>query len=68
MGWRHGLFCVGCCWALMGLLFIAGVMNVVWIILITIYVLIEKTVPNSQIISKLVGAGMIGRGIWLIVV
>lgn len=66
MGWRHGLFCVGCCWALMGLLFVAGVMNVVWIILITIYVLIEKIVPNSQIISKLVGAGMIGSGIWLI--
>ena len=66
MGWRHGLFCVGCCWALMGLLFVAGVMNVVWIILITIYVLIEKIVPNSQIISKLVGAGMIGGGIWLI--
>lgn len=52
----------------MGLLFIAGVMNVVWIILITIYVLIEKIVPNSQIISKLVGVGMIGSGIWLIVV
>ena len=68
MGWRHGLFCVGCCWALMGLLFIAGVMNVIWIILITIYVLIEKIVPNSQIISKLVGAGMIGSGIWSIVV
>ena len=66
MGWRHGLFCVGCCWALMGLLFVAGVMNVVWIILITIYVLIEKIAPNSQIISKLVGAGMIGGGIWLI--
>lgn len=50
----------------MGLLFIAGVMNVIWIILITIYVLIEKIVPNSQIISKLAGAGMIGGGIWLI--
>lgn len=67
MGWRHGLFCVGCCWALMGLLFIAGVMNVFWIILITIYVLIEKIVPNSQIISKLVGAGMIGSSIWFLI-
>ncbi len=65
MGWRHGLFCVGCCWALMGLLFVVGVMNTAWIIAITIYVLIEKIVPGSEILSKLVGAAMIGLGIWL---
>lgn len=64
MGWRHGLFCVGCCWTLMGLLFVAGVMNPVWIVAITLYVLIEKIVPNSQTISKLAGAGMIGAGAW----
>lgn len=67
MGWRHGLFCVGCCWALMALLFVAGVMNTVWIIAITLYVLIEKVVPNSQAISKLVGAGLIGLGLWTLV-
>lgn len=64
MGWRHGLFCVGCCWALMALLLVAGVMNTVWIIVITLYVLIEKVVPNSQAISRLVGAGLIGLGLW----
>ncbi|MBV1904021.1 MAG: DUF2182 domain-containing protein [Marinosulfonomonas sp.] len=67
MGWRHGLFCVGCCWALMGLLFVAGVMNTVWIVAITLYVLIEKIVPNAQVLSKLAGAGLVGLGLWLII-
>lgn len=67
MGCRHGLFCVGCCWALMGLLFIAGVMNTAWIIVITLYVLIEKTVPNGQAVSRLVGVGLIGTGLWHLV-
>lgn len=65
MGWRHGLLCVGCCWALMGVLFIVGVMNTAWIVAITIYVLIEKIVPGSEIMSKLVGAAMVGLGIWI---
>ncbi len=65
MGWRHGLFCVGCCWALMGLLFVVGVMNTAWIIAITIYVLVEKMVPGSAVLSKLVGAVMVGLGIWI---
>ncbi|WP_373089803.1 DUF2182 domain-containing protein [Sneathiella sp.] len=66
MGWRHGVYCVGCCWALMGLLFVVGVMNIYWIIAIMIYVLIEKVVPFSPIVSRLVGAGMIGMGLWMI--
>ncbi|MGJ8570166.1 MAG: DUF2182 domain-containing protein [Hoeflea sp.] len=65
MGWRHGLFCIGCCWALMGLLFVGGVMNTGWIIAITLYVLIEKTVPGSEWLTKLTGLGMIGAGGWL---
>jgi len=68
MGWRHGLFCVGCCWALMGLLFVAGVMNAFWIIAITLYVLVEKIVPNSRMVSRLVGVGLIGMGAWIIVI
>jgi len=67
MGWRHGLFCVGCCWALMGLLFVAGVMNPVWIIAITLYVLVEKILPGGERLSKLVGAGLAGLGMfWLL--
>jgi predicted metal-binding membrane protein len=65
MGWRHGLFCVGCCWALMGLLFVVGVMNAHWIVALTIYVLIEKLVPNSLFVTRLLGFSLIGTGIWM---
>ena len=47
MGLHHGLFCVGCCWALMAILFAVGVMNMLWVILITIFVLLEKILPLS---------------------
>lgn len=67
MGWRHGLFCVGCCWALMGLLFVVGVMNAAWIIAIMIYVLVEKIVPGGEMLSKITGAVMVGMGLWTIV-
>ena len=65
MGWRHGLYCVGCCWALMALLFVGGVMNPAWIIAITAYVLIEKTLPGGGTLTKLTGLGMIGAGLWV---
>jgi predicted metal-binding membrane protein len=42
MGLRHGLFCLGCCWVLMGLLFVLGVMNLVWIAILAGFVLLEK--------------------------
>ncbi|WP_162901600.1 DUF2182 domain-containing protein [Breoghania sp. L-A4] len=64
MGWSHGLFCVGCCWALMGLLFVAGVMNPVWIIAITAYVLVEKIIPGGRRLSQLCGIGMTGLGLY----
>jgi len=67
MGWRHGLFCIGCCWALMGLLFVAGVMNTLWIIAITLYVLIEKILPGSAWFTRLTGAGMVAAGLWLMI-
>jgi predicted metal-binding membrane protein len=67
MGGRHGLYCVGCCWALMGLLFVAGVMNAVWIVAITAYVLAEKIVPRGQRISWLTGACMLGVGLWILI-
>ena len=66
MGWRHGLFCVGCCWALMGLLFVAGVMNTVWIVAIMLYVLVEKVIPGGERLSSILGVSMIGFGLWII--
>jgi len=59
MGWRHGLFCVGCCWALMCLLFVAGVMNPIWIVAIALYVLVEKVVPHGEAITRLAGAELV---------
>ena len=46
MGFHHGTFCLGCCWALMALLFVGGVMNLYWIIGIALYVAIEKLLPQ----------------------
>jgi predicted metal-binding membrane protein len=51
MGLRHGLFCLGCCWSLMLLLFVGGVMALTWIATLTIFVLIEKLVPAPRLIS-----------------
>jgi len=45
MGLRHGVFCVGCCWLLMCLLFVTGVMNLLWVAIVTLFVLVEKVVP-----------------------
>jgi len=55
MGFRHGLFCVGCCWLLMLLLFVFGVMNVLWIVLLTALVLIEKVLPHARWLDRGIG-------------
>jgi len=59
MGVHHGLFCLGCCWMLMGLLFIAGVMNLLWILVITLYVMCEKLLPSNRYTAKFSGILMI---------
>jgi len=63
MGIEHGTFCLGCCWALMLLLFLAGVMNLIWVALITVFVFIEKVFPKGNIIGKLAGIVMIIAGL-----
>ncbi len=63
MGSRHGAFCVGCCWLLMLLLFVAGVMNLLWVALISILVLVEKAVPTGHWIGRVAGAVAIVWGI-----
>lgn len=67
LGARHGTFCVGCCWALMTLLFVGGVMNILWIAAITIFVLLEKLLPLGALVSRIAGAGCIAAGAWLLV-
>jgi predicted metal-binding membrane protein len=66
MGARHGAFCVGCCWLIMALLFVAGVMNLFWIAVIAAYVLAEKLLPGGHKVSWGIGTLMIGWGAWMI--
>lgn len=63
MGVRHGLFCLGCCWVLMLLLFVGGVMNLLWVAGIALYVLIEKVVPQGQVLSRAMGVLLILWGV-----
>ncbi len=55
MGMEHGAFCVGCCWLLMALLFVGGIMNVLWIAILAILVLLEKVVPHGPWFARVTG-------------
>ena len=59
MGLSHGAYCLGCCWLLMALLFVGGVMNLFWVALIAILVLAEKVLPNGDLFGKLGGIIML---------
>ena len=59
MGAHHGVYCLGCCWALMALLFVGGVMNLYWIVGLALYVLAEKILPYGEILSKTAGVALI---------
>ena len=67
MGVEHGAFCTGCCWALMVLLFVAGVMNLVWIAALTILVCLEKVLPHRSRVSFAAGLLLTGWGACLVV-
>ena len=55
MGLHHGTYCVGCCWILMALLFVLGVMNLLWIAALAGFVLLEKVVPAGRRVSRATG-------------
>jgi predicted metal-binding membrane protein len=65
MGLNHGAFCIGCCWLLMALLLVAGVMNFLWAIALTIFVLLEKVTPWGRSIARASGAVMVASGVAL---
>ena len=67
LGWRHGLYCVGCCWALMLLLFVLGVMSLFWIAALAILVLLEKVIPPGRIAARIAGLGFIAAGGWMLI-
>ena len=67
IGLSHGLYCVGCCWALMLLLFVGGVMSLVWIGAIAGFVLLEKLAPYGVQGGRLSGLGLVLAGAWVLV-
>ena len=68
MGVRHGTYCVGCCWLLMVLLFVLGVMNLVWIAFLAAVVLVEKLSPRGMLVSRLAGVAAAGWGVYLLMI
>jgi len=66
MGARHGLFCVGCCWVLMALLFVAGVMNLLWVAALAVFVLVEKAAPAGGWLGRAAGLLLAAWGGWML--
>ena len=65
LGMLHGAYCVGCCWALMALLFVGGVMNVLWIAAIAILVLMEEVVPADVFTPAPQARSRLLAGVWM---
>jgi predicted metal-binding membrane protein len=65
LGFHHGAYCLGCCWVLMALLFVGGVMNVLWIAALATFVLVEKLIPARCVVSRVVGVAFFVGGIWM---
>lgn len=68
MGLRHGLFCVGCCGLLMALLFVTGIMNLLWVALIAGFVLVEKVLPSGRWLSRMSGLALFVWGLWIVAI
>src|SRR5215469_3932169 len=68
LGVRHGVYCIGCCWALMARLFVGGVMNLAWIAGIAALVLVEKIVPAGRTLGRIAGLGFVAASLWILLV
>jgi predicted metal-binding membrane protein len=66
MGWRHGIYCLGCCWALMCVLFVVGVMNLLWIAALSVLVLVEKVGRAGALAARFAGAALALAGVLLL--
>jgi predicted metal-binding membrane protein len=62
LGAMHGAYCVGCCWVLMALLFVGGVMNLIWIAALAVLVLLEKLAPRGEWLGRAAGVALIAWG------
>jgi predicted metal-binding membrane protein len=66
MGLKHGVYCTGCCWSLMALLLVAGVMNLLWVAAIAGFVFLEKVAPAGDRLGRVAGVLFIGWGVWMV--
>ena len=64
MGLHHGLFCVGCCWALMATAFAVGVMNAWWMAALSVLALIEQVAPQGPVLRRVLGVAFLAAGVW----
>lgn len=67
MGWGHGLWCLGCCWALMALALVLGVMNLLWMAVLATVVFIENVAPGGAVAGRIAGVGLVvwGLVVWV---
>jgi predicted metal-binding membrane protein len=63
MGLRHGTYCLGCCWILMALLFVAGVMNLFWVAVIAVLVMAEKILSKGELLGRIAGLALVAAGV-----
>ena len=67
MGVEHGLYCLGCCWALMATMIAVGLTNMWWMALLAGVTFVEQVVPRGQKLRVPLGVGLLGAGIWPLV-
>lgn len=67
MGWGHGLWCLGCCWALMALALVLGVMNLLWMAVLAAVVFVENVAPGGPVVGRVAGVGLVvwGLVVWV---
>ena len=66
MGVHHGTYCIGCCWFIMALLFVGGVMNLIWVVAIAAFVMAEKLLPAGERIGQAAGVLAVAIGGYLL--
>jgi predicted metal-binding membrane protein len=65
-GLRHGTYCIGCCWLLMLILFVVGVMNLAWVAALAALVLLERATPHGRLVGRIAGVALMAWGAWLL--
>ena len=65
LGLRHGAYCVGCCGLLVALLFVGGLMNLLWVILLALFIFLQKIIPSGDFFARLAAIGLVAEGVWL---